>query len=79
MELRITSPDGTPVDGLDIDVVPWMPTMGHGSSIRPATEAKGGGRYVVSNVALFMSARWDLRTIISGAVSDRALITVQIQ
>ena len=72
VEYRITNADGQPVDGLVLSVVPWMPDMGHGASIEPMVSAVGGGRYVISNVELFMPGRWELRTSITGPSEDRA-------
>lgn len=78
VELTVTGPDGKPVDGLDLAVQPWMPQMGHGASTKPSIEAKGGGHYVVSDVAFFMPGRWELRTSIAGSTNDRATVNFQI-
>jgi hypothetical protein len=78
VELVVTGPDGEPVDGLDLAVQPWMPQMGHGASTKPSIEAKGGGRYVVSDVAFFMPGNWELRTSIAGAKNDSATVNFQI-
>jgi hypothetical protein len=78
VEYRVTDKDGAPVDGLTLEVVPWMPDMGHGSSVKPIVTAEGGGRYVVSNVQLFMPGRWELRTTTFGPVEDRATPSFQI-
>lgn len=78
VELVVTDANGKPVDGLDLSMQPWMPQMGHGASTKPTIEAMGGGHYVVSNVALFMPGRWELRTSIGGARNDRATVDVQI-
>lgn len=70
-ELRaLDATSGAPVDGLVLDVVPWMPAMGHGASIAPTTTAKGDGRYVSTNVDLFMPGRWALRVDVTGARQD---------
>ena len=78
VELVVTGPDGEPVDGLDFAVQPWMPQMGHGASTKPSIEAKGGGHYVVSDVAFFMPGTWELRTSIAGAKNDSATVNFQI-
>ncbi len=59
-----------PVDGLSLAVVPWMPAMGHGTSVVPSVSAAGGGVYNLSNVYLFMAGQWQLRTAISGGATD---------
>lgn len=58
--------DGSPVDGLTITVTPWMPAMNHGTSIVPTVTAQGGGRYLVTNLDLYMEGYWQLRTSIAG-------------
>jgi hypothetical protein len=78
VELVVTDKSGAPVDGLELSVQPWMPQMGHGASTKPKIEAKGAGHYVVSDVALFMPGRWELRTSIAGPMKDSATIDLQI-
>lgn len=79
VEYRVTSHDaGAPVDGLSIDVVPWMPAMGHGTSIVPEVHAKGDGRYVLVNVNLFMPGRWELKSTLSGPLADHVAPAFQI-
>lgn len=63
--------DGTPVSGLALDVVPWMPAMGHGASVKPSVQpGPDPGSYDVHNVNLFMPGLWEIRTTISGTSSD---------
>jgi hypothetical protein len=69
--------DGQPVDGLTLDVVPWMPAMGHGTSI-PEVTAQGGGVYLVTAVYLYMPGVWALQTAISGAMTDHAAPQVTV-
>ena len=71
VEYSITDASGKPVDGLSLDPVSWMPAMNHGASVKPQVEAEGQGRYRLTNVNLFMTGRWELRTRISGPVDDR--------
>lgn len=69
---------GEPATGLSLDVVPWMPAMGHGTSTVPTVSDKGGGVYVVGEVVLFMPGQWDLRTAISGAEDDKLVVSVDV-
>lgn len=65
------SGDGEPVSGLDLDVVPWMPAMGHGTSVKPSVEAgPEPGSYTVTNVNLFMAGLWEIRTTIGVSTGD---------
>lgn len=78
VEYTITDSGGQPRDDLDLAVVPWMPAMGHGTSTKPAIEARGDGRYVASGVSLFMPGRWELRTAITGPVKDSTTVVLDI-
>jgi hypothetical protein len=63
---------GKPVDGLTITVVPWMPSMGHGTSVVPTVSATGNGTYLVDQVSLTMGGEWELRLTFDGTVEDTA-------
>ncbi len=58
---------GAPRDGLTISVHPWMPAMGHGSSVVPTVTALGGGRYAVSELAMVMPGLWQLQLTVDGS------------
>jgi len=60
------------LDDLRVDVVPWMPAMGHGTSVIPTVTANGGGFYVITNVNLYMPGHWELRSKFSDGVQDSA-------
>jgi hypothetical protein len=82
LSVRYVITDATsaqPVDGLSLSIVPWMPAMGHGTSVVPSVSAGGGGVYNLSNVYLFMPGQWQLRTAISGAVTDSAAPELMVQ
>jgi len=74
----ITDSSGAPVDGLLVTVAPWMPDMGHGSSVTPAVTAAGGGAYVITDVYFPMPGRWDLITSFAGPVTDAVKPSFQI-
>ena len=62
--------DGPAVSDLALDVVPWMPAMGHGASVKPSVHAEGEpGVYTITNVTLFMPGLWEIRTTIEGAAA----------
>jgi hypothetical protein len=73
--------DGTAVTGLELDVVPWMPAMGHGASVKPTVHAEATpGVFTVTNVNLFMPGLWEIRTTISGGpASDHVTPTFEIR
>jgi YtkA-like len=78
IELVVTDArTSAPVDGLTMSIVPWMPTMGHGSSAIPVVQPEGGGVYVARDVSLFMPGTWQLRTNLT--TDDDAVVTVDIE
>ena len=69
---------GKPATGLSLDIVPWMPAMGHGTSTVPSVSDAGGGVYLIDEVVLFMPGQWDLRTAVSGAEDDKLVVSVDL-
>jgi hypothetical protein len=78
-EYRVRDAMGAAVDGLAIEVVPFMVAMGHGASVAPTVSARGEGRYVVESLDLFMAGRWELRTTFTGRIEDRATIAIDVR
>lgn len=79
VELRFARvQDGSPVDDLAVTVVPWMPAMGHGASVRTTVTPKGDGHYLIDNVSTFMPGRWELRTTIAGPPEDHATLPIDV-
>jgi hypothetical protein len=76
VEIVVTDDHATPVDGLTISLVPWMPAMGHGTSAIPQIVAQGSGRYVASDVALIMAGEWQLRAALTEG--EEAVVTVEL-
>jgi len=64
---RITDGAGAPADGLGLDVLPWMPAHGHGTSAAALVTPQGDGRYLATPVYLYMAGHWELRTTIQGS------------
>ncbi len=63
MQLTITdAATGAPQVGLDLKVVPWMPAMGHGTSVKPTIIETRPGTYELENLVLFMPGTWQIRT-----------------
>ena len=79
-QLSITDPSGAPVDGATIDVKPFMPEHGHGTSVTPTVTAAGGGKYTVTPLYLFMPGLWQVTiTATKGSTSDRAVFSFCIE
>ena len=75
---RVVDRDGTPEDGLAVGTQPWMPAHGHGTAAVPSVTAQGDGLYWAMPVSLYMAGRWELRTTISGDVTDRVVFMVDV-
>jgi hypothetical protein len=79
---ELTVKDGDqPIEGLSLEVEPWMASHNHGASVVPEVSALGSGKYLVKNVSLFMPGRWELRTHVTGPaakIDDHASIAVDV-
>lgn len=74
--LATDASSGAPLDGLTLDMVPEMPSMGHGTATVPEITAAGDGVYMASDVDLFMQGRWELRVTITGPVTDVCVVPI---
>ena len=79
VQMVVREPESdAPVSGLELEVVPWMPVMGHGSSVEPVATEIEPGTYELTGVVMFMPGTWQLRTTLAGAVTDHVVPTFQI-
>lgn len=74
---------GTPLDGLDVTVAPFMPDHQHPSTRQVVVTPAGAGNYDLNPVYLYMSGLWEVRmTIVSptlaGGTTDVATIPICI-
>ncbi len=79
VQLVIRDAGGAPVEGLALKVGPWMPEMGHGTSVVPTVTPQGHGVYLVSNVYFFMPGDWQLRTDVAAPGSPTDHVTADFQ
>jgi hypothetical protein len=76
--LSVKDANGAPIDGLALEVTPWMPAMGHGASVTPSITARGDGDYLVNNLVLAMPGAWELRvSTVADPTATVIPITVQ--
>jgi len=79
VQLVVTSErSDAPVPDLSVDVLPWMPAMGHGTSRVPLVSETAPGVYQLDNVFLFMPGTWQVRTTFSGAIDDHVTPTFEL-
>lgn len=79
VDLTVTDKRAAPVVGAQVQVTPWMPAHGHGTSVTPTVTELGAGKYRVSNVDLYMPGSWQLRTSIGDAITDNVTIPVDVR
>jgi hypothetical protein len=65
--VRVLDPQGAPVDGLALDVYPFMPDHGHGTSAATIAPAGAVGEYTVAAINLYMSGLWTIRIALKDA------------
>ncbi|HEX7602032.1 MAG TPA: FixH family protein [Polyangiaceae bacterium] len=70
---------GATVDGLTVHPVPWMPAHGHGTSITPTVTPHGLGHYEITSVDFYMAGSWQLRTDISGTITDHVDVSFDVR
>jgi protein SCO1 len=61
LDIVLRDQAGRAVEGAQLVVTPWMPTMGHGVWEKPVVQERGGGRYHVENVIIIMGGLWELK------------------
>lgn len=64
---------GHHADDITAEVTPWMPAMGHGTASVSTDDA-----LVAEGLSLYMPGTWELRTQLSGAVSDAFVVELSI-
>jgi|ERR1700722_15817 YtkA-like len=80
VELTLTDPKtGKPIENEKIELVPFMPTMGHGTDVTPVIADMGKGVYSCTNVNLIMPGEWQLRFKFMSPVSDSAAPDFEVQ
>ena len=78
VEISVHDSSGLPVDGLTLSLLPWMPSHGHGTSVRPAITPTGEGVFIANPLYLFMAGQWELRMTFEGGIHDTATAIVDI-
>jgi hypothetical protein len=58
--MRITNTGGVSQPNVAATVVPFMPDMGHGTSVVPSMTANADGTYTVQPLYLFMAGVWSV-------------------
>ena len=71
--LKVTDSKGIGIEGAMIEVTPWMPEHGHGTTWPPTVTEQGKGLYRAV-IPLLMAGHWELRIKVrKGDAEDSAL------
>ncbi len=68
-----------PVDELELEMTPLMPSHAHSSPHVPPATPLGGGRYRFDDVVLSMPGLWEFRTTIAGAAEDHVTPRFEVE
>jgi len=77
-QLTLTDGTGQPVDGVTVEILPWMPSHGHGTSEAVGVTDQGGGVFIANPLYLFMAGEWQIQMKFQGAIDDTATATLEI-
>ncbi len=61
LDVHIADAAGHDVDGVTLEIVPWMAAMNHGTQVDPVITPQGKGHYTCYPLELFMAGTWQLR------------------
>jgi hypothetical protein len=77
-QVTVTDGNGQAVDGVSVEVLPWMPSHGHGTSEAVGVTDQGGGVFIANPLYLFMAGEWQIQMKFQGAIDDTATAIVEI-
>jgi len=80
LDIVVRDQAGRGVEGAQLSVTPWMPTMGHGVWEKAYVQERGGGNYHVDNVVIIMNGLWELKLAIKkGDLEDRGVFSYAVE
>ncbi|UCG77798.1 MAG: FixH family protein [Nitrospirota bacterium] len=79
LDIMIEDKEGHAVKDANIEVVPWMPGMGHGVDEKAVIKGEGNGMYIAENVVINMGGEWEIRISVNkGELTDIAVFKFQV-
>jgi hypothetical protein len=80
LDIVLSDAHGDHVQGAEISIETWMPSMGHGSGVVPDVSEVGGGVYHATHLTYSMPGAWQLRfAITAGGATDHATAAFDVQ
>jgi protein SCO1 len=79
IDLKVIDKAGLAVEGAEIGITPWMPSMGHGVWDKPVVTERAGGLYHIENIKIVMGGRWELRVKVrKGSLEEQAVFPFEV-
>ena len=80
LTVHLENDKGEHVTGAALEVTPWMPEHGHGSSGVAVITEEADGNYKVDNIVFQMMGMWDLTVkVTANSISDEAKFIFDIK
>lgn len=78
--IALADAKGAAVSGAEIEIEPWMPAHGHGSSTKPVVTELGEGKYRADSVTFTMPGTWELKIDVeASSVADSFVVTYDVK
>ena len=79
LDVVVRDKGGKTVDGAELTVTPWLPSMGQGVWDKPVVTDRGAGRYHIQNIVTTINGRWELRIDVKKASArDKAVFAFDV-
>lgn len=80
LAISLVDAEGAAVTGAVLEVEPWMPAHGHGTSHEPVVSELGGGEYRADELDYMMPGYWELRIgVIAGESRDGFVVGYEVK
>lgn len=77
--LTLKDAEGAPVNDAEIEVEPWMPAHGHGTTA-VSPDALGDGEYATERLYFNMAGNWEIRVRVDGPDgADRVVLNFTVR
>lgn len=78
---EVSDTAGTPMEGMSVSVVPFMPDHSHGTPVQAEVTELGEGTYVADPVNLYMAGLWEVTMTITDdeGVADEVVFRVCVE
>ncbi|GMV15646.1 MAG: FixH family protein [Myxococcales bacterium] len=80
LAISLAGADGAAITGAALQVEPWMPAHGHGTSHEPVVSELGDGEYRAEKIDFMMPGHWELRiAVTAGETRDGFVVSYEVK